>query len=41
MVVLKRLADAERDGDHVYAVIRGVGSSSDGRGNAVYAPRSK
>ena len=32
MVVLKRLADAERDGDRVYAVIRGVGSSSDGRG---------
>ena len=26
-VVLKRLADAERDGDRVYAVIRGVGSA--------------
>ncbi|WP_370942302.1 SDR family NAD(P)-dependent oxidoreductase [Amycolatopsis sp. cg5] len=38
MVALKRLADAERDGDHVYAVIRGVGSSSDGRGSAIYAP---
>ncbi|MEM7166146.1 MAG: SDR family NAD(P)-dependent oxidoreductase [Planctomycetota bacterium] len=38
MVVLKRLEDAERDGDRIYAVIRGVGSSSDGRGNAVYAP---
>ncbi|MFO0848167.1 MAG: beta-ketoacyl synthase N-terminal-like domain-containing protein [Gemmataceae bacterium] len=29
-VVLKRLADAERDGDRVYAVIRGVGSASGG-----------
>src|SRR5262245_4800925 len=38
LVVLKRLADAERDGDTVYAVIRGIGSSSDGKGNAIYAP---
>lgn len=38
MFVLKRLADAERDGDRVYAVIRGIGSSSDGGGGAVYAP---
>ncbi|HVL15952.1 MAG TPA: polyketide synthase, partial [Gemmata sp.] len=38
VVVLKRLADAERDGDRVYAVIRGVGTSSDGKGNAIYAP---
>ena len=30
MVVLKRLADAERDGDRIYAVIKGVGGSSDG-----------
>jgi acyl transferase domain-containing protein len=39
MVVLKRLADAERDGDRVYAVIRGVGVASDGRGLSVMAPR--
>ena len=38
VVALKRLADAERDGDRVYAVIKGVGSSSDGKGQAVYAP---
>jgi acyl transferase domain-containing protein len=38
IMVLKRLADAERDGDKIYAVIRGVGSSSDGKGDAIYAP---
>src|SRR5206468_251873 len=40
MVVLKRLADAHRDGDRVYAVLKGVGTSSDGKGDAVYAPRA-
>ncbi|MCB0556834.1 MAG: hypothetical protein KDD02_25030, partial [Phaeodactylibacter sp.] len=39
MLVLKRLEDAERDGDHIYAVIKGVGTSSDGRFKSVYAPR--
>ncbi|MBS0561714.1 MAG: nitronate monooxygenase, partial [Proteobacteria bacterium] len=38
MVVLKRLADAERDGDRIYAVIKGVGGSSDGRGLGLMAP---
>jgi len=38
VVVLKRLADARRDGDKVYAVIRSIGASSDGKGQAVYAP---
>ncbi|MGN6367477.1 MAG: SDR family NAD(P)-dependent oxidoreductase [Phycisphaerae bacterium] len=38
VVVLKRLADAQRDGDTIHAVIRSIGSSSDGKGNAVYAP---
>ena len=38
MFALKRLADAERDGDRVYAVIRGMGTASDGRSTAVYAP---
>ncbi|MBV8084476.1 MAG: acyltransferase domain-containing protein, partial [Chloroflexi bacterium] len=41
MFVLKRLADAERDGDRIYAVIRGLGSSSDGRFSSIYAPRSE
>ncbi|MFI6515405.1 beta-ketoacyl synthase N-terminal-like domain-containing protein [Spirillospora sp. NPDC050679] len=40
MLALKRLADAERDGDHVYAVVRGIGTSSDGRSKAIYAPVS-
>lgn len=35
---LRRLADAERDGNRIYAVLRGLGASSDGAGNAVYAP---
>ena len=34
MVALKRLADAERDGDRIYAVIKGVGGSSDGKAAA-------
>jgi acyl transferase domain-containing protein len=38
-VVLKRLADAERDGDRIYAVIKGVGSASDGRALGLTAPR--
>jgi acyl transferase domain-containing protein/NAD(P)H-dependent flavin oxidoreductase YrpB (nitropropane dioxygenase family)/NADP-dependent 3-hydroxy acid dehydrogenase YdfG/acyl carrier protein len=38
-VVLKRLADAERDGDRIYAVIKGVGGSSDGRSLGLTAPR--
>ncbi|NOY53056.1 MAG: acyltransferase domain-containing protein [Deltaproteobacteria bacterium] len=38
VVVLKRLHDAITDRDRVYAVIRGVGLSSDGRGHGVLAP---
>ena len=38
MVALKRLEDAERDGNRIYAVIKAVGSSSDGRSKSVYAP---
>ena len=39
MVALRRLEDAERDGNHIYAVIRGLGSSSDGQATSVYAPK--
>lgn len=39
MLVLKRLADAERDGDRIYAVIQAVAGSSDGRALGLTAPR--
>ncbi|AGH81296.1 polyunsaturated fatty acid synthase PfaA [Psychromonas sp. CNPT3] len=39
MIALKRLEDAERDGDKIYSVIKGIGSSSDGRFKSIYAPR--
>jgi acyl transferase domain-containing protein/NAD(P)-dependent dehydrogenase (short-subunit alcohol dehydrogenase family) len=38
VLVLKRLEDARRDKDRIYAVIRSLGTSSDGIGQAVYAP---
>ncbi len=41
MFVLKRYEDAIRDGDHIQAVIRGVGLSNDGRGKFLLSPRSK
>ena len=41
MIVLKRLDDARRDGDRVLAVLRGIGTSSDGKGNAIYAPKKE
>ena len=39
MVMLKRLEDAQRDDDRIYAVIKGIGTSSDGRFKSIYAPR--
>ena len=41
MMVMKRLEDAVKDGDRIYAVLKGVGSSSDGKGKAIYAPSSE
>jgi acyl transferase domain-containing protein/NAD(P)H-dependent flavin oxidoreductase YrpB (nitropropane dioxygenase family)/NADP-dependent 3-hydroxy acid dehydrogenase YdfG/acyl carrier protein len=38
-IVLKRLADAERDGDRIYAVIKGVAGASDGKSLGLTAPR--
>ena len=37
-VILRRLEDAKRDGNKIYAVIKGVGASSDGKGKSIYAP---
>ena len=38
ITVLKRLSDAERDCDRIYAVIKGIGASSDGKYKSIYAP---
>jgi 8-amino-7-oxononanoate synthase len=37
-VILKRLSDAQRDGDRVVAVIRGVAMNNDGRGQGPLTP---
>ncbi|QUQ68742.1 type I polyketide synthase [Kutzneria sp. CA-103260] len=39
VVVLRPLADAVRDGDRVYAVIKGVGTSNDGASEGPVTPR--
>jgi acyl transferase domain-containing protein/NADP-dependent 3-hydroxy acid dehydrogenase YdfG len=39
--LLKRLADAERDGDRIYAVLRGIGGASDGKGKGITAPNPR
>lgn len=39
VVALKRLADAERDGDRIYAVIKAAAGSSDGKALGLTAPR--
>lgn len=41
ILLLKRHEDAVRDGDRVYAVIRGIGASSDGKGKGITAPNIK
>ncbi len=41
IVVLKRLSKAEEDNDKIYALIEGVGSSSDGREKNVFSPSKK
>jgi phthiocerol/phenolphthiocerol synthesis type-I polyketide synthase A len=38
VVLLKRLSDAERDGDRVLAVVRATAVNSDGRSNGLLAP---
>ena len=41
MVLLKRLEDAERDGDKILGVIGGIGLSNDGRGKFLLSPNPK
>ncbi|MFK7997093.1 MAG: beta-ketoacyl synthase N-terminal-like domain-containing protein [Granulosicoccus sp.] len=38
MLALRRLSDAERDGNRIHAIVKGLGGGSDGRKTAVYAP---
>ncbi|TXI48894.1 MAG: SDR family NAD(P)-dependent oxidoreductase [Lysobacter sp.] len=40
VAVLKRLTDAERDGDRIYAVVEGWGANQDGRTNGITAPNA-
>ncbi len=37
-VAIKKLSKAVADGDKIHAIINGVGTSSDGKGKAIYAP---
>jgi len=39
MVLLKRLDDARRDGDRIYAVLRGTACNNDGKGDGPMSPR--
>ncbi|MDJ0883215.1 MAG: SDR family NAD(P)-dependent oxidoreductase [Desulfobacterales bacterium] len=41
VLILKRLEEAESDGDRILAVIRGIGASSDGKSQSIYAPRAE
>ncbi|NQZ52207.1 MAG: 3-hydroxyacyl-[acyl-carrier-protein] dehydratase FabA, partial [Moritella sp.] len=41
MMVLKRHSDAVRDGDNIYAIIKGGALSNDGKGEFVLSPNTK
>ncbi|MEM5518364.1 beta-ketoacyl synthase N-terminal-like domain-containing protein [Henriciella sp. AS95] len=41
ILAVRRLEDAERDGNRIHAIIKGIGSGSDGRATAIYAPLSE
>ena len=39
--ILKRVSDARRDGDKIYAILAGIGASADGKGKGITAPNPK
>ena len=41
VLILKRRADAERDGDRIYAMIQGIGLASDGKSQGLAAPSAR
>ncbi|MBN1500070.1 MAG: acyltransferase domain-containing protein [Spirochaetes bacterium] len=41
VVILKRMKDAISDGDKIFAVIKGAGASTDGKGKAIAAPQQR
>lgn len=41
IIILRRLKDAQKEGDRIYAVLKGVGVSSDGRARGILAPRAE
>ena len=41
LFALKRLDDAEKANNKIYPVIRGIGTSSDGRSKSIYVPRAE
>lgn len=40
MLLLMRRSDAERQGHRIYCLLKGMGSSSDGKGSGILAPKS-
>lgn len=41
VLVVKRLADAERDRDRIYAILKGIGLASDGKGRGLASPSAR
>ncbi|MFN8741646.1 MAG: beta-ketoacyl synthase N-terminal-like domain-containing protein [Pirellula sp.] len=41
VLLLKRLPDAQRDGDPIHGIIRGIAVASDGKGKSLWAPRKE
>ncbi|MBN2402513.1 MAG: acyltransferase domain-containing protein, partial [Spirochaetes bacterium] len=39
--ILKRVSDARKEGDKIYAIVTGIGASADGKGKGITAPNPK